>query len=124
MTEYLNQFLADKATMLVQENFTDVEANWWWERRLGGGIVICQELDPKVMAREISERTGRKTREVERVTEEELGLENLEPVVLTFEIAGDTAAADAAQILVERSATPEGLAVGLYHQVEKAVRAD
>ncbi|MDQ3965148.1 MAG: hypothetical protein M3246_01655 [Actinomycetota bacterium] len=124
MTEYLNQFLADKATMLVQENFTDVEADWWWERRLGGGIVICQELDPKVMAREISERTGRKTREVERVTEEELGLENLEPVVLTFEIAGDTAAAEAAQILVERSATPEGLAAGLYHRVEKAVRAD
>lgn len=124
MTEYLNQFLADKATMLVQENFTDVEADWWWERRLGGGIVICQELDPKVMAREISERTGRKTREVERVTEEELGLENLEPVVLTFEIAGDTAAADAAQILVERSATPEGLAAGLYHRVEKAIRAD
>ncbi len=124
MTEYLNQFLADKATMLVQENFTDVEADWWWERRLGGGIVICQEFDPKVMVREISERTGRKTREVECVTEEELGLEDLEPVVLTFEVAGDTAAADAARMLVERSATPEGLAAGLYHRVEKAVRAD
>ncbi len=124
MTDYLNQFLADKATMLVQENFTDVEAGWWWERRLGGGIVICQELDPKVMAREISERTGRKTREVERVTEEELGLEDLEPVVLTFEIAGDTTAADAARMLIERSATPEGLAASLYYRVEKAVRAD
>ena len=124
MTEYLNQFLADKATMLVQENFIGVEADWWWERRLGGGIAICQELDPKVMAREISERTGRKTREVERVTEEELGLEDLEPVVLTFEIAGDTTAADAPRMLIERSATPEGLAASLYHRVEKAVRAD
>lgn len=35
MPEYLNQFLADKATMLVEENFTGVRAEWWWERRLG-----------------------------------------------------------------------------------------
>ena len=123
MPEYLNQFLADKATMLVQENFTGVRAEWWWERRLGGGIAVCQELDPKVMAREISERIGRKHQEVERVAEEELGLEDLEPVVLTFEMPGDTAAADAARMLVERSATPEGLAAGLYRQVEKALRS-
>jgi hypothetical protein len=38
MPEYLNQFLADKATMLVRENFTGVDAVWWWERRLGGGF--------------------------------------------------------------------------------------
>ena len=120
MPEYLNQFLADKATMLVQENFTGVRAEWWWERRLGGGIAVCQELDPKVMAREISERIGRKHQEVERVAEEELGLEDLEPVVLIFEMPGDTAAADAARMLVERSATPEGLAADLYRQVEKA----
>jgi hypothetical protein len=75
------------------------------------------------MAREISERTDRKTREVEHITKEELGLEDLEPVVLTFEIAGDTAAADAARMLAERSTTPEGLAAGLYRRVEKAVRA-
>ena len=123
MTEYLNQFLADEATMLVRENFTDVEADWWWERRLGGGIAVCQELDPAAMAREISERTDRKTWEVEHITKEELGLEDLEPVVLTFEIAGDTAAADAARMLAERSTTPEGLAAGLYRRVEKAVRA-
>ena len=121
MPEYLNQFLADKATMLVQENFTGVHAEWWWERRLGGGIAVCQELDPKVMAREISERIGRKHQEVERMAEEELGLEDLEPVVLTFEMPGDTAAADAARMLVERSATPEGLAADLYRQVEKAL---
>ena len=123
MTGYLNQLLADEATMLVQENFTGVEADWWWERRLGGGIAVCQELDPATIAREISERTGRKTREVERITEEELGLEDLEPVVLTFEIAGDITAADAARMLAERSTTPEGLAAGLYRRVEKAVRA-
>ncbi len=122
MTEYLNQFLADKATVLVRENFTGVRAEWWWERRLGGGIAVCQELDPVAMAREISERTGRETREVERVAQEELGLEDLEPVVLTFEIPGDTAAAEAAKMLAERSATPEGLAAGLYRRVEAAVR--
>src|ERR671929_1280965 len=103
MPEYLNQFLADKATMLVEENFTGVRAEWWWERRLGGGIAVCQELDPKVMAREISKRTGRETQEVERVAKEELGLEGLEPVVLTFEIPGHTAAAEGAHMLVERS---------------------
>ena len=122
MTEYLNQFLADKATVLVRENFTRVRAEWWWERRLGGGIAVCQELDPAAMAREISERTGRETREVERVTQEELGLEDLEPVVLTFEISGDTTAAEAARMLAERSATPEGLAAGLYRRVENAAR--
>jgi len=37
MPEYLNQFLAEKATMLLRENFTGVDAVWW-ERRLGGGF--------------------------------------------------------------------------------------
>jgi hypothetical protein len=123
VTDYLNQFLADEATILVRENFTGVEADWWWERRLGGGIAVCQELDPRIMAREISERTGRKPWQVERIAKEELGLEDLEPVVLTFEIAGDTTAADAARVLAERSAAPEGLAASLYNQVRKAVRA-
>jgi hypothetical protein len=123
VTDHLNQFLADEATILVRENFTGVEADWWWERRLGGGIAVCQELDPRIMAREISESTGRKPRQVERIAKEELGLEDLEPVVLTFEIAGDTTAADAARVLAERSAAPEGLAASLYNQVRKAVRA-
>jgi hypothetical protein len=120
MPEYLNQLLADKATMLVEENFTGVRAEWWWERRLGGGIAVCQVLDPAAMAGDISERTGREMREVERLTEEELGLEDLEPVVLTFEIPGDTSATEAARILAERSTTAEGLATGLYKQVEEA----
>ena len=122
MPEYLNQFLADKATMLVQENFTGVRAEWWWERRLGGGIAVCQTLDPATMAREISDRTGREAEEVLRVAEEELGLEGPEPVVLTFEIPGETEASEAASMLAERSATPEGLAANIYRGIEEAVR--
>jgi hypothetical protein len=121
MPEYLNQLLADKATMLVEENFTGVEAEWWWERRLGGGIAVCQELDPVSMAREISRKTGREENEVRRVVEEELGLEDAEPVVLNFEIHGDTEASEAARVLSERSGTPEGLAANLYRRVEEAV---
>ncbi len=122
MPEYLNQFLADKATMLVEENFTGVEAEWWWERRLGGGIAVCQELDPASVAREVSQKTGREEDEIQRVVEEELGLEDPEPVVLNFEISGDTEASEAARMLSERSATPEGLAANLYRHVEEATR--
>ncbi len=122
MPEYLNQFLADKATMLVEENFTGVEAEWWWERRLGGGIVVCQELDPTSVAREVSQKTGREENEVQRVVEEELGLEDSEPVVLNFEISGDTEASEAARMLAEHSATPEGLAANLYRRIEESTR--
>ena len=121
MPEYLNQFLADKAMMLVQENFTGVEAEWWWERRMGGGIAVCQELDPAAMARDVSAKTGREEAEVRSAIEEELGLEDAEPVVLTFEIPGDATAAEAARILAQRSASPEGLAANLYRRVEEAV---
>ena len=121
MPEYLNQFLADKATMLVEENFTGVEAEWWWERRLGGGIAVCQVLDPTVMAREISSRTGHEENEVRRVVEEELGLEDPEPIVLTFELPGDVEASEAARTLAERSATPEGIAANLYRRIEEAI---
>ena len=121
MPEYLNQFLADKAAALVRENFTGVEANWWWERRLGGGIEVCQELDPDAMSYEISEKTGRDVSEVRRVVQEQLQLEDAEPVVLTFEIPGDTEAGTAAEVLGERSSEPEGLASGLYRRVEEAL---
>jgi hypothetical protein len=119
--EYLNQFLADKATVLVQENFVGVEAEWWWERRLGGGIAVCQVLDPAVMAREISSKTGREENEVQRVVEEELDLEDPEPIVLTFELPGDTEASEAAKTLAERSATRRGLAANLYRRIEEAI---
>ena len=121
MPEYLNQFLADRAAALVEENFTGVRATWWWERRIGGGIEVCQELDPEVMSREISEQTGRDFSEVRRIVEEELGLEDAEPVVLTFEVPGDTEASRAAEMLAERSSTPQGLAAGLYDRVEDAI---
>lgn len=123
MPEYLNQLLADTATALVQENFTGVRATWWWERRMGGGIEVCQELDPETMSREISEKTGHEPSEVRRVIEEELGLEDAEPVVLTFEIAGETTTDEVARMLAERSSEPEGLAAGLYERIEEAVRA-
>jgi hypothetical protein len=123
MTEPLNQLLADGAYALVHESFTGVAANWWWERRMGGGIAVCQELDPAAMAREVAERTGREEGEVRRVIAAELGLEDAEPVVLTFEIPDDTTAADASCILAERSATPEGLAANLYRRVEEAIGA-
>jgi hypothetical protein len=120
--EYLNQFLAERAAALVEENFTGVRAAWWWERRIGGGIEVCQELDPEAMSREISEKTGRDVSEVRRIVQEELRLEDMEPVVLTFEIPGDTEESRAAEILAERSSEPEGIASGLYRRVEDAVR--
>ncbi len=121
MTERLDQLLADKAMVLVQENFTGVAAAWWWERRMGGGIAVCQELHPEAVVREVSTRTGRDVNEVGRVLEEELGLEDAEPVVLTFEIPGDVTAAEAASTLAERSGTPEGLAANLYRRIEEAL---
>ena len=124
MSEQLNQFLAEKANALVRENFTGVRAEWWWERRMGGGIEVCQELDPESMSREISARTCKDLVEVRRVISEELGLEDMEPVVLTFEIAGEATAEEAAKMLAERSSTPEGLAVGLYSRIEAAVERD
>jgi hypothetical protein len=121
MPEYLNGLLADSATALVQESFTGVSAPWWWERRLGGGIEICQEFDPEAASREISAKTGREVSEVRRAIAEELGLEDAEPVVLTFEIAGETETRRVAELLAERSTEPEGLAAGLYRRIEEIV---
>lgn len=123
MPKHLNQLLADSATALVRESFTGVRAPWWWERRIGGGIEVCQELDPERMSREISERTARDVADVRRLVEEELGLESPEPVVLTFEIPGEATVGEVARLLAERSSEPEGLAAGLYRRIEAAVRA-
>jgi hypothetical protein len=123
MPERLNQFLAERAGALVRENFTGVRAEWWWERRMGGGIEVCQELDPEEMSREVSEKTGKEVTRVRRVIEDELGLEDTEPVVLTFEIAGDATEEEAAKLLAERSSAPEGLAAGLYRRIEELVRS-
>ena len=123
MPEYLNQLLADSAMALVRESFTDVSAPWWWERRLGGGIEVCQEFDPETASREISDKTGGEVSEVRRVIAEELGLDDPEPVVLTFEISGETESRHAAELLAERSSEPEGLASGLYRRIEEIVSA-
>ena len=121
MPEYLNQLLADPATALVNESFTGVNATWWWERRVGGGIEVCQEFDPELASREISARTGHEVAEVGQTITEELGLEDAEPVVLTFEISGETETGRVAAMLAERSAKPEGLASGLYRRIEEAM---
>ncbi len=122
MAETLNQLLADKATLLVRENFTGVRAEWWWERRMGGGIEVCQELDPQRMARDLSEKTGREASAARRAIEGELGLEDDEPVVLTFELSGDLTVAEAARMLQERSSRPEGLAAAVYAEVGEALK--
>ena len=122
MAEKLNELLADKATLLVRENFTGVRAEWWWERRIGGGIEVCQELDPQRMARDLSEGTGREVPVVRRAIGDGLGLEDDEPVVLTFEIAGEVTVAEAARMLQERSSHPEGLASALYAEVGEALQ--
>jgi hypothetical protein len=121
MPEYLNQLLADSATALVHESFAGVSAPWWWERRLGGGIEVCQEFDPEAASREISAKTGREISRVRLAIADELGLEDDEPVVLTFEIAGETETGQVARMLDERSAEPEGLASGIYRRIEEIV---
>ena len=124
MAEKLNELLADKATLLVRENFTGVSAEWWWERRMGGGIEVCQELDPQRMARDLSEGTGRETSSVRRAIADGLGLEDDEPVVLTFEVSGEVTVAEAARLLQERSSRPEGLAATIYAEVREALGGD
>lgn len=121
MSEQLNQLLAPRAAELVNSNFTGVDAGWWWERRLGGGIEICQELDPEAMASELSRKTGRDPAEIRRIVQRELGLEDFDPVVLTFEIPGDATEEEAARLLAGHSATPHGIAEGLYRQIQAAV---
>ena len=121
MAEKLNELLADKATLLVRENFAGVRAEWWWERRMGGGIEVCQELDPQRMARDLSEGTGRETSSVRRAIADGLGLEDDEPVVLTFEVSGEVTVAEAARLLQERSSRPEGLAAAIYAEVREAL---
>src|SRR5215213_2648764 len=122
MPEYLKELLADDATALVNESFTGVSAPWGWERRLGGGIESCQEFDPEAASREISAKTGREVYEVRLAIAEELGLEDAEPVVLTFEIAGENETGQVARMLAERSSEPEGLAAGIYRRIEEILR--
>ena len=117
MREEIRGLLAEDAARLVHESYAGVQANWWWERRITGGIAICQELDPKTMAQVISSKSGRPEPDARRAIERELGLEDSDPVTLTFEIEGDATAGEAAALLRERSTTPEGIAASLYRTV-------
>jgi len=119
MPEYLKELFSDSATALVNESFTGVNATWWWERRVGGGIEICQEFDPEAASREISAKTGQDVSRVRLAIGDELSLDSAEPVVLTFEIAGETETGEAARMLAERSAELEGLASGIYRRIEE-----
>lgn len=121
MTERINEYLADQAKLLVRESFTGVQAEWWWERRIGGGIGVCQELDPSRAGREISGEIEVSQEEAVEAVLSELGVDEPELVVLTFEIPGDTTAEEASRMLSERSATPEGLAAPLYARVRVAL---
>ena len=121
MPEQLNQLLADGAMALVNESFTGVNATWWWERRMGGGVEICQEFDPDAASREISARTGHEVAEVRRTMTEELGLEDADPVVLTFEVSGETETIQVARMLAARSAEAEGLASDVYQRIEEVL---
>ena len=124
MPERLKELLADGATALVKQSFTGVAATWWLERRVGGGIEVCQEFDPEAASREISARTGHDVAEVRRTITKDLDLENAEPVVLTFEISGETETDRVAAMLAERSAQPEGLASGLYRRIEEEINTN
>lgn len=114
MSQQLNEYLADQATLLVRESFTGVRAEWWWERRMGGGVEVCQELDPLRAGRELADESGVSRERATEAVLAELGVEEAETVVLTFEVPGDVTADEASRLLSERSATPEGLASGLY----------
>ena len=121
MSEKLNGLLADGATAVIESGFAGVDAVWWWERRMGGGIAVCQELDPGRMARELAAETASDPAEVRRAVDEVLGGDDDEPVVLTFEVPGETTTTDAVRILRARSSRPEGLAAGLYDRVRDAL---
>lgn len=119
---YLNQSYAEQTRNLIEENFNGIEAEWWWERRLGGGVTICQQFEPEVMVKEIAAALKRGEPEVREVAIRELGLEDFEPVVLTYDLEGDIRVDDAARLLQEKSSTTEGLAEGIYRYVAAAVK--
>lgn len=122
MATYVEQLLTDQIGALVDENFTGVEAEWWWERRVDGGVAICQEFDPERMVAELAVAFGHEVREVREAAVRTLGLEDFEPVVLTFDIARDTTVDEAAQTLVQRSRTAEGLAEKIYRRLAETLR--
>ncbi|MCA3749333.1 MAG: hypothetical protein IN808_09390 [Rubrobacter sp.] len=110
----LSQLLAGRVEEIVRGSFTGVRERWWWERSLDGGLRVCQELDPERLSQELASRSGRPPEEVREAVREELGLEDMSPAVLTFEIPGTATPEEAERLLRERSSGPLGLAGGLY----------
>lgn len=121
MATYVEQLLTDQIGALVDENFTGVEAEWWWERRVDGGVAICQEFDPERMVAEMSVAFRHEVSEVREAAVRTLGLEDFEPVVLTFDVARDTTVDEAAEILAQHSRTAEGLAEKIYRQLAETL---
>lgn len=124
MDAYVEQLLTDQIGALVEENFTGVEAEWWWERRMDGGVAICQALDPERMVAELSGALGREASEVREKAVRTLGLEDFEPVVLTFDIPRDATVEEAAETLARRSRVAEGLAEKIYRQLAESLRRE
>jgi hypothetical protein len=117
MEERLDQLLAGSAGEIVRRSFTGVRERWWWERSLDGGLRVCQELDPTRLSEELAAHTGRPPEETLRATLQELGLDEAEPVVLTFEVPGTATPDEASRLLRERSSGPWGLAAGIYEEL-------
>lgn len=124
MCKPLNRILSGEMEALVTENFTGVEAEWWWERRMDGGVEICQELNPGTVVAEMAGAFGRDIRDVRRVAVASLGLEDFDPVVLTFEISWNTTSDEAAESLAYRSSTANGLADNIYRHLARALRGE
>jgi hypothetical protein len=122
MERRLDSVFTDEAKALVDENFTGVEGEWWWERRIGAAITICQELDPVALVREVAGELGRDEEEVRRAAAEELELEDFDPLTLTYDVPGNTPVGEAARLLREKSATPRGLVEGVYRRVRAAAQ--
>lgn len=121
MATFVEQLLRDGIEALVEENFTGVDAEWWWERRMDGGVAICQELGPERMVVEIAGAFGRDVGEVRGAAVMALGLEDFEPVVLTFDVDRSATLDEAADILAQRSRTAEGLAEKIYRHLAETL---
>lgn len=118
----LDQLLADDMYALVEDNFSGVDAKWWWERRMEGGVTICQEIDPEVLTREMAQVFDLNEDEVRRIAVRALGLEGFDPVVLVYELPGYTPENRAADTLAERSSTSAGLGASIYYELAGAIR--
>lgn len=118
----LNQLFSDEMGQLVESSFAGVDAEWWWERRTGGGVSVCQELDPAALVIEFAREYERDESEIRQIAVQTLGLQDFEPVVLVFDLEGDLGLQEAVENLTARSSTSEGLAANIYRSLMEALR--